>query len=567
MKSPTQKPPTINEHYTPHQHHQQPIRREDPYQRPLDVSIPAPNPSAYQPAEDYYLPPPQEQEPIYEIPPTHPHAYPTQMIPNGMSTHHQLVPPSVIQHKRSPPPPVPAHAKPPPPVPASIRSKTPDSVLSHDTATQWSHGSRDTVFEQIKQTIENSPDASVGYTSVVKSPKRTGPLRTSGTQTLPEPKEVQTDLPLRDSIDNAPAIIKNVSGMVYHDKYENQQTLNIAEMKNARIPPRPANDVIAKSLNSTQATHASSSANSSLLANDQKATSGHDWSVASDFQDYRASNEQLNVTASTPTGQSELSSNQKQVEFSFYNHEYEENADSLRKSTPEKVSKNDGRMFKLVVNQPVLNQERGRMIVRMEPPKTNPKSNSRPGHDRKNSSEIYNSAKPEPKPRQKSKERPKPKTKPKLPEKSPVTKARVKSPERKSPVKISKPKWKSPNDSIEIHEPTPKHMTEPANQSEQTMSYNEILAKHRQSPSYSPPKSIDQQILREQYAIAVRSGSTEPERPERTSPKKKYPANQIQESGNESDSRAARMRLKARERRSDHSDLDEIVKSNTKESF
>ena len=405
MKSPTQKPPTINEHYTPHQHHEQPIRREDPYQR-LDVSIPAPNPSAYHPVEDYYVPPPQEREPIYEIPPTHTHSYPTQMIPNGISpsAHHQLVPPSVIQQKRSPPPPVPAHAKPPPPVPASIRSKTPDSVLSHDTATQWSHGSRDTVFEQIKQTIENSPDASVGYTSVVKSPKRTGPLRTSGTQTLPEPKEVQTDLPLRDSIDNAPAIIKSVSGMVYHDKYENQQTLNIAEMKNARIPPRPANDVIAKSLNSTQATHASSSANSSLLANDQKATSGHDWSVASDFQDYRASNEQLNVTASTPTGQSELSSNQKQVEFSFYNHEYEENADSLRKSTPEKVSKNDGRMFKLVVNQPVLNQERGRMIVRMEPPqpKTNSKSNSRPGHDRKNSSEIYNSAKPEPKERFKS---------------------------------------------------------------------------------------------------------------------------------------------------------------------
>lgn len=110
-------------------------------------------------------------------------------------------------------------------------------------------------------------------------------------------------------------------------------------------------------------------------------------------------------------------------------------------------------------------------------------------------------------------------------------------------------------------------MTEPANQSEQTMSYNQILAKHRQSPSYSPPKSIDQQILREQYAIAVRSGSTEPERPERTSPKKNYATNQIQESGNESDSRAARMRLKARERRSDHSDLDEVVKSNTKESF
>ena len=130
-----------------------------------------------------------------------------------------------------------------------------------------------------------------------------------------------------------------------------------------------------------------------------------------------------------------------------------------------------------------------------------------------------------------------------------------------------KPKWKSPNESIEIHEPTPKHMTEPANQSEQTMSYNQILAKHRQSPSYSPPKSIDQQILREQYAIAVRSGSTEPERPERTSPKKNYATNQIQESGNESDSRAARMRLKARERRSDHSDLDEVVKSNTKESF
>ena len=140
------------------------------------------------------------------------------------------------------------------------------------------------------------------------------------------------------------------------------------------------------------------------MANDQKATSGHDWSVASDFQDYHASNEQLNV-ASTPTGQSETSSNQKQVEFSFYNHEYEDNADSLRKSTPtqEKVGKNDGRMFKLVVNQPVLNQERGRMIVRMEPPpsenKPKPKSNLKPGHDRKNSSEIYNSAKPEPKER------------------------------------------------------------------------------------------------------------------------------------------------------------------------
>ena len=402
VKPPTQKPPTINEnsqHYTPHHHHQQqkqqPIRREDPYQRQLDVSIPAP--SAYHTTEDYYLPPPQEQEPIYEIPPTL-HSYPPQLT-NGMASARHLVPPSNVQPKRSPPPPIPAHAKrPTPPVPASIRSKTPDSVLSHDTATQWSHGSRDTVFEQIKQTIENSPDASVGYTSVVKSPKRSGPLRTSGTQTLPEPKEVQTDLPLRDSIDNAPAPAKGVGGMVYHEKYENQQTLNIAEIKNARIPPRPTNEVIAKSLNSTQATHASSSANSSLLANDQKATSGHDWSVASDFQDYRASTEQLNVT-STPTGQSVISSpspNQKQVEFSFYNHEYEENADSLRKTTPtqEKVTKNDGRMFKLVVNQPVLNQERGRMIVRMEPG-TNPKP--RPGHDRKNSSEIYNSAKPEPK--------------------------------------------------------------------------------------------------------------------------------------------------------------------------
>ena len=407
VKPPAQKPPTINEdpqQYNHHHHvqHQQPIRREDPYQR-LDVSIPAPNPSVYNPTEDYYLPPPQEREPIYEIPPTL-HSYPSQLT-NGLPPAHHLIPPSAVHQKRSPPPPVPAHAKrptPPPPVPASIRSKTPDSVLSHDTATQWSHGSRDTVFEQIKQTIENSPDASVGYTSVVKSPKRTGPLRTSGTQTLPEPKEVQTDLPLRDSIDNAPTHSKGVGAMVYHDRYENQQTLNIAEIKNARIPPRPANDVIAKSLNSTQATHASSSANSSLLVNDQKANSGHDWSVASDVLEYHASNEQLNVT-STPTGQSETSSNQKQVEFSFYNHEYEDNADSLRKSTPtqEKVGKNDGRMFKLVVNQPVLNQERGRMIVRMEPTqsgtKPNPKSNVKPGHDRKNSSEIYNSAKPEPK--------------------------------------------------------------------------------------------------------------------------------------------------------------------------
>ena len=95
----------------------------------------------------------------------------------------------------------------------------------------------------------------------------------SATQTLPEPKEVQTDQILPER----------------HEKYANLETLNIADLKpnQKSIPPRPVKPV-----------------QTGLLRNESKTN----WSDASDFQ-------------YTPSPDSALRN-----QNNFYNHDYEDNA-------------------------------------------------------------------------------------------------------------------------------------------------------------------------------------------------------------------------------------------------
>ena len=67
---------------------------------------------------------------------------------------------------------------------------------------------KDPIFDEIQQKL----------LSRIKTPKRSSPQRNSATQTVPEPKEVQTDLMSR-------------MPMMYNEHYENHETL--------KLPPRP----------------------------------------------------------------------------------------------------------------------------------------------------------------------------------------------------------------------------------------------------------------------------------------------------------------------------------------
>merc|ERR1711935_1286244 len=184
---------------------------------------------------------------------------------------------------------------------------------------------------------------------------------------------------------------------------------------------------------------------------DVSINSNHASEAASDFHDYRASNEQLNQSSQ------------------FVNHDYEEgslqreqqqHAASSQPKKPQQQqqvqfkepNETDGRVFKLVVNQPKTT-EHARLIVPFVDEKKRPKS-----------ADIYNLAKPEPKPRntakivrKEAKTTPKKENRPKLPERSPVTSAKKEKrkeksskPQKQAPppstatISPKKPKWKEP---------------------------------------------------------------------------------------------------------------------------
>ena len=148
------------------------------------------------------------------------------------------------------------------------------------------------------------------YTSVLKTPSRSAPLRSSGTQTIPEPKEVQTDY------------LVPRSPMQYNEEYESHATMNIADKRltyqrptQKNLPPRPRPEEVNRSLNTTAS------------------TSIHiDGSIASDFQDYRASNERLDYRDGRQNEASDMKNSTMNTGHAFYNHDYEDAASSLPKN-------------------------------------------------------------------------------------------------------------------------------------------------------------------------------------------------------------------------------------------
>ena len=353
----------------------------------------------------------------------------------------------------------------------------------------------------------------------------------SGTQTLPEPKEVQTE-----TVDD-------------HEMYANRDTLNIADYNGPKhskpLPPRP------KNIQSEQ---------KNILRHDSKTG----WSDASDFH-YQPSPDHSTQTTLT---------------HQYFNHEYEENVSvdqslpkqrrshpldpesvptSSVKPVPKSVSFDDtlaeedlgqdrksGRMFKFVVKGPT---EHAKFTVPFVDTKPQPQPNAAPRRSTEiKNQHIYNGAKPGPRPKP---ETPVPRVRrkssadrPEIPRKPPIVKPPIVKPP--SPVK-TKPvaKWKEPPlvtsksaknrpNEIRRYAETPKDQTEPREQENAVYKYNDMLLQFRDKNS-----GANIQLPTEQ--------------PVKPSKKKEIKTDY------ESDSRAGRMRDKARRNRSvDHLDrLDE----------